>query len=88
MKVYKYPLVMADDQHIELPRGAGILCVKIQNGTICLWALVNPEARKEKRTIAIRGTGHPIDDDFEHNYLGTVMTHEMQLVFHVFEILN
>ena len=41
--VYKYPLKIDDYQQVILPMGAKILCIKVQNGTPCLWALIDKE---------------------------------------------
>lgn len=41
--IYKYPLDVTDVQEIKLPVGAEILTVQAQNGTLCLWALVDPQ---------------------------------------------
>ena len=76
--VYKYPLVIADYQNVDLPKGAQILCIKEQHGKICLWALVNPD-ETETETIKIRcaGTGHTIKESVEYNET---------IVFHFFKI--
>ena len=67
---------------IEMPRGAQILCVQIQDDDICLWATVNTDAPKEIRTFVIYGTGHnhPV---IEGVHIGTVQ--QRGLVWHVFE---
>jgi hypothetical protein len=59
--IWKYPLHLIDKQTVNMPKGAEILTVQIQNGTITMWALVDPESVKIKRTIEIFGTGHPIN---------------------------
>ena len=41
--VYKYPLKIDDYQQVILPVGAETLCVKVQNGNVCLWALIDKE---------------------------------------------
>jgi hypothetical protein len=49
--IWKYNLLIADDQTIDLPKNAQILTIQNQNGDSCLWALVNPKNDKEPRTI-------------------------------------
>lgn len=81
--IWKFPLRVNDVQDIEMPRGATILHVNLQYNTICLWALVDPDATRERRLIAICGTGHSAPDD--GRYIGSVMMMGGDLVFHVFE---
>lgn len=84
LTIYKYPLETTDEQKIEMPKGANILTVQVQNGTPCLWALVNPENRPEQRIISIFGTGNPIKPA-NIVYIGTYQLMEGKLVLHVFE---
>lgn len=88
MKIYKYPLQIEDRQIIEMPRGARILSIQVQNGVPCIWAQVNPKSEKEKRVIYIVGTGHDLEDFIFDScgYRGTFQLHGGALVFHVFEI--
>jgi len=84
-KVYKYRLEIKDEQTLELPEGAEILTVQSQLGMACLWALVDPERKKEKRIFRIAGTGHPIDDNKKYKYIDTFQLYGGDLIFHVFE---
>ena len=82
-KVYKYKLIITDEQTVLLPKGAKPLCVKLQYGYPYLWALVNPnEEYVESRDVRCAATGHHIEDGYE-TYLGTVMS-EDNLVLHFF----
>lgn len=82
--IWKYPLQIDDYQQVSLPEGAELLCVKIQRGTPCLWALVDPSKLvKTIRTIRCAGTGHPIEPEYT-KYLGTVLIMNENLVFHFF----
>ncbi len=83
--IYKYPLLILDEQDIEMPIGAGILTVQMQSGQPCLWALVDTERPMSKRKVLIRGTGHPCDGVKDYCYLGTFQMKGGELVFHVFE---
>lgn len=85
--IYKYPLEVTDLQELELPEGAEILTVQMQTGVPCLWALVDPTADKKCRLIRIAGTGHFLNDEIEHRYIGTFQMAGGQLVFHAFEVL-
>ena len=83
--IWKYELTMADKQYIEMPHGAEILCVQLQNDTPFLWALVTPKLAKENRLFEIFGTGHPISPKFYRKYIGTFQLPNAELVFHLFE---
>ena len=85
--IWKYELEITDNQNILMPIGAEILTVQMQDGTPCLWALLNPEADIEKRYIEIFGTGHPVSCDLgsARKYISTFQMSNGELVFHVFE---
>lgn len=83
--IYKYPFEITDEQTLMLPTNAQILTVQTQWDAPCLWAMIDPEEKRtEKVTIRVYGTGHPIDDSDNLDYLGTVQMLSGQLVFHVF----
>jgi hypothetical protein len=83
--IWKYPLSMMDKQVISLPVGSKILCAQIQNDTACIWVLVDPENKQIKREIMVFGTGHPVDDSLDLEYIGTFQIASLGLVFHVFD---
>lgn len=85
--IWKYKLLLNGSQFIEIPIGAKILDVQIQNYEVCLWALVNPKLEKEKRCFEIFGTGHDICSDMgtSREYVGTFQLRDGALVFHLFE---
>lgn len=95
MKIFKYPLPMEVAglvaqwnlrSEIELPAGAEILSVQAQNNTPVLWALVDPEAPKEKRKLVLLNTGGEMPTDVSfHRFLGTFQLNGGGLVFHLFE---
>lgn len=82
--IHKYPIGITSRQTVEMPENAKILCVQMQDETPTLWAAVIPAAIRERRTIEIFGTGHPIDEA-EREYIGTVQ--DESYVWHVFERL-
>jgi hypothetical protein len=85
-RIFKYELEVTDEQQILLPEHARILSVQVQNGRLCLWALVNDGAlTNRRRTFRVVGTGHPVPDNEYLAFLGTVQMHGGALVFHVFE---
>ena len=84
--VYKYKLQLTKViQEVVLPRGAQILCIKMQNDELCMWALVDPDQTYDE-VVKIRcaGTGHEIKEDVE--YIDTAMLFDGALVFHFFKV--
>ena len=54
-------------QPAEIPIGADVLCVRLQDNTTCLWAMIDPnltgkEKRKKKTTVTY-GTGCRLGPD-------------------------
>jgi hypothetical protein len=90
--IWKYPLTISDFQLITMPTYAEILSVQVQNDIPCIWALVNPdpEAEMEMRRFEIYGTGHTIQFDMgvDRKYIGTFMTNNDKLVWHLFERIS
>lgn len=84
--VWKYPLMVTDEQYIEAPANAHLLTVQWQHTMPCIWALVDPTNPLERRKILITGTGHEREDLAGFvNYIGTFQINGGLLVFHVFE---
>lgn len=84
MIIWKYPLeITTDIQLIEIPKGAQILTVQVQNGLPCIWALVNPDATKAQVEIYTFDTGQPNVDTNGLSYVGTYLLIEDMYVGHV-----
>lgn len=86
-KIFKYALELTEKQMVELPAGAKILDVQMQNGVPCLWAWVDPEEKLKRATeIYVFGTGNPIpmleDQKYAYRHLGTVQ--DGRFVWHIF----
>jgi hypothetical protein len=79
--IFKYPLIVMDEQRVSLPGGARPLSVQTQQGVLCLWALVIPGEAEESWRIRIYGTGREVDEP-GLRYLGTAQQHHC--VWHVF----
>jgi hypothetical protein len=84
--IYKYPVEVRDTFTLSLPKGAEILTVQEQRGSVFMWALVDRDAESEERSFRLAGTGHPIEDGLDLRHVGTFQMHGGVLVFHVFEI--
>jgi len=86
MRIWKYSLVNSLEKPIDIPEGADILCVQMQNDEPMLWAKVNPDAPKNSRMFYVAWTG----EDLLSNplaYIGTVQKRN-GIVAHVFEVLT
>lgn len=84
-KIYKFKVDFYVSQELILPAGSKILSVANQNEGIVLYALVNTESLyKQTYKIIMHGTGHAADDLDHTEFVGTVLLHEGNLVFHVF----
>jgi hypothetical protein len=81
--IYKYPL-HSKDCTLQLPKGAEILTVQLQNEIPTLWALVNPMTVTEERHICIVGTGWDVEDTMK--YITTYM--DGYFVWHAFELIR
>lgn len=80
--VWKWGLMVADVQEIQMPIGTQILAVAEQEGQLVMWGLCNISAANETRIFAVVGTGNPAPGDGRH--IGTVVM-SYGLVWHVFE---
>ena len=81
--IWKFEIrLQGEPQTIEMPQGATILDVQVQNGHPQLWALVDHSASLQRRTFQIHGTGHP----FSAESMQFVRTFQMPpFVWHLFE---
>jgi hypothetical protein len=80
-QIWKYSL----ENIIEMPKGAEILTIDIQNGQMFnaqMWVKVDTENEMEKRMFEVIGTGQNFDDT-NKKYVGTYQ--EGPFVWHVFE---
>ena len=83
-RVFKYPLEVTDFQDVNLPLGAEILKVEMQQNCLQMWALVDDDVTYFSfRKIRIAGTGHVIEGNMK--YISTFFMADGSLVFHVFE---
>jgi hypothetical protein len=82
--IHKYQFEIADKVVIEMPIGADILSVQIQNGKPTIWAKVETTYKEEKKVFRIYGTGHELDlFAMEGRYLATIQ--QGQFVWHIFD---
>lgn len=69
-------------QRLRVPEGATFLSAEMQHGQLCLWAIVDPTAKKVPRGVQVIGTGHPFFPE-GLKYINTVI--DGLYVWHVFE---
>lgn len=82
MKVWKFEITDPETP-VPMPYGAVVLSVGVQRGKVCLWAMVDPNSPSVVRRFVIVGTGHPVPG--HGRFIGTVLLHHGDLVFHVWE---
>lgn len=86
--IYRYQIPITDRPTLSMPAGAHILPAppgeRNDGSDIEIWAEVDTTRPLEPRGFTIVGTGNPMPD--EHGaFVGTVVTHGGQFVWHIFE---
>jgi len=82
--IYKYPIALCGKFTLNLPFGAVIIDIQLQDGYPYLWAIVEPAHAPEERILICAWTG------FEFNYAYGLLhiktlTDIDGLVWHIFE---
>jgi len=90
LSIWKFPLLVTDHQTIMMPLNSRILSVQAQNGTPCVWAIVDTEIEEQEgREFEIYGTGNPFYEGHrfgkEHRFVGTFQLAGGSFVGHLFE---
>lgn len=82
--IWKFPLDVTSTQVVPMPVGARVLCAQLQQGQLCLWAVVDPEAERRSRVVQVAGIGHRLPDAVcdGFDYVGTAQARPF--VWHVF----
>jgi diguanylate cyclase (GGDEF)-like protein len=85
--IWKFPLKLAEEMRVSMPRGARILHAALDlHGVPCIWAEVETTAPRHERAMSAYGTGgwHP---DGRGPYVATFVTSVDgdQYVFHLFD---
>ncbi len=83
-QIWKYKIEPRSRLSIAMPEGARILNIQVQHADAAMWALVDTNARKVCRRLAVYGTGHDLDYPAA-DYLGTFQGLGGTLVWHVFD---
>lgn len=90
--IHKVIINITDFQKVQMAADAKILTVQVQrrgaseiDQIACLWFETDTDAPLMDRTIAIYGTGHPMDS-IPKRYIGTIQEAGGVLVWHVYEV--
>lgn len=86
MKIFKFTL-SPTFPIVKMPKGAGIISAQSQGDSVCIWAIVDPDAPLEERLFEVIGTGHEIPPG-KRRFIDTVQLMGGSLVFHVFELMG
>ena len=84
--VWKYPLEIAGEQILTVPKHSKFCSLIEQNDKPALYFLVNDgEADTEDIVVFIRGTGHHVEREMykTSQFIGTISTHSNQFVWHI-----
>jgi len=79
-RIFKYPAKLGHFR-VEMPRGAEILAIQVQDGEFVLWARIDESEPPEIRRFALVGTGHDLGHAAQWNYKGTIQ--DGQFVWHL-----
>lgn len=87
--VWKYRLFITGGvQYVQMPAGAELLKLDVQNGEAMLWARVSiqSDAPMVARRFEFVGTGHHVRSNTGH--VGTILLNGGALVLHLFELVG
>jgi predicted SnoaL-like aldol condensation-catalyzing enzyme len=84
-RIFKYTIPCEMIAMVEMPGGAEILSVQVQDDYIQAWAIVDPSKQNEKRYFEVAPTGATVPNA-TRKFISTVQIGD--LVFHVFELLS
>jgi hypothetical protein len=83
--IWKYPLQIADEQVISVPRGCEPLTVQFQEGVLCVWVLADVAADMVNQTVHIHGTNDQTPFNVTGEvHIGSVQEPELPILWHVF----
>lgn len=85
MEIWKFVLEITSRQWVPMPRGAVVISAANQDGSLCIWAMVNPDHPTVGREFNVIGTGNKVDADVERVFIDTVLIGPF--VWHVFELV-
>lgn len=86
--IWKFEALVSDSFELEMPEGAKIIALQLQNNRPTMWAIVNQVNEAMRYCFNVYGTGHPMKETWRvpstlGEYVGTVQL-QNGLVFHWF----
>ena len=84
--IWKQELIIVDEtQHVYLPKGAEVLCVREQRDTVCVWFTCDKDdhAGTQQHAFKLCHTGGETPES-DFRYVGTALLHASYLVLHAF----
>lgn len=82
--IYKYPLEKLRVNVLTVPKGATFLSVQVQHEKPVVWALVDPHAPEERRTVFSVMTGQSMAPAPPGPFLGTTQHAGGTFILHHF----
>jgi hypothetical protein len=86
LRIYKYPLEFRGSSYtvVEMPAGAVVLKLAMQDGKETLWAIVDPEADTVEYSVMYSGTGWRLTAEIDKwKYIETLFSNDGS-VWHYF----
>lgn len=80
--IYKYPIKITDEQIINMPIGANIISIQMQNKIATIWAIVSTKEILTSVKIRVFGTGEEIPVGSVLRHVGSVQ--DRGYVWHIF----
>lgn len=84
--IWKFPFPITDEFELNIPLGAKMLHVEEQHGIPCLWAECDPGKEARSMEFVLYGTGHPMEEYVGQVYVGTFLSMDGDLVFHLYHL--
>lgn len=88
--IHKYVLPMLEESFVDMPSVNTVISAEMQDGWICVWAIVDTNLPMVKKRFNLYKTGQEIKEPIENlKYIGIAKIHVgMDLGMHIFEVLN
>lgn len=84
--IWKYELNKNDTTVLRIPKKNKVISVANQGNKLVLYAIVDPTSQIEAVIIDVIPTGELLNDNvFNTEFIGTVSTHDGDLIWHVFK---
>ena len=86
--VWKYTVPTDGTFGMNMPAGAEVLSVHVQNGVVNMWVEVDPDVGSILKRFRVCGTGHDMPADEPRRFVGSYLLHGATEVYHLFEIVR